>query len=39
VAVWRAGAVAVIGRVALAAAGLLALPGFTSAVVDILGRP
>jgi hypothetical protein len=38
VAAWRAGAMMVIGRVALALAGLLAVPGFTSAVVDILGR-
>jgi hypothetical protein len=29
----------VVGRVALAVAGLVAFPGFASAIVDILGRP
>ena len=29
----------IVGRVALAVAGLVAFPGFASAVVDILGRP
>lgn len=39
VAAWRTRAVVVIGRVVLGVAGLLALPGFASAAVDILGRP
>jgi hypothetical protein len=28
-----------VGRVAMAAVAVVALPGFASAVVDILGRP
>ena len=34
---WRDRRVAAVGRVALVAAGLVALPGFASALVDILG--
>jgi hypothetical protein len=36
-AAWRGRRVAAVGRVALVAAGLVALPGFASALVDILG--
>jgi hypothetical protein len=36
-AAWRDRRVAAVGRVALVAAGLVALPGFASALVDILG--
>jgi hypothetical protein len=38
-AAWRDRRVAAVGRVALVAAGLVALPGFASALVDILGLP
>jgi hypothetical protein len=37
VALWRDRRVVTVGRVALAAVGLAALPGFVSALVDILG--
>jgi hypothetical protein len=39
VAVLHARPVVVVGRVALAVAGLVAFPGFASALVDILGQP
>jgi hypothetical protein len=39
VAAWQAPGLLAVGRVALAMAGLVALPGFVSAVVNILGRP
>jgi hypothetical protein len=39
VAAWRDRRSVMVGRVALAAVAVVALPGFTSAVVDILGRP
>jgi hypothetical protein len=39
VAALHARPLVVVGRVALAVAGLVALPGFASALVDILGRP
>jgi hypothetical protein len=39
VAAWHSRAVVTIGRVALAVAALVAVPGFASALVDILGRP
>jgi hypothetical protein len=39
VAAWRSRPVAAVGRVALAGAALVAVPGFASALVDILGRP
>ncbi len=38
VAAWHARRLVVVGRVALAVAGLMALTGFVSAFVDILGR-
>jgi hypothetical protein len=34
----HAGRLMVVGRVALALVGLVALPGFAEAIVDILGR-
>jgi hypothetical protein len=39
VAAWHSRAVVAVGRVALAVAALVAVPGFASALVDILGRP
>ena len=39
VAAWRSRPVVAVGRVALAVAALVAVPGFASALVDILGRP
>jgi hypothetical protein len=39
VAAWRDRRLVTVGRVALAAVAVVAFPGFTSAVVDILGRP
>jgi hypothetical protein len=39
VAAWRDRRSVMVGRVALAAVAVVALPGFASAVVDILGRP
>jgi hypothetical protein len=39
VAAWRDRRLVTVGRVALAAVAVVALPGFASAVVDILGRP
>jgi hypothetical protein len=39
VTAWRNRRLVTGGRVALAAVALVALPGFVSAVVDILGRP
>jgi hypothetical protein len=39
VAAWRDRRFVTVGRVALAAVAVVALPGFTAAVVDILGRP
>jgi hypothetical protein len=39
VAAWHSRRVAAVGRVALAGAALVAVPGFASALVDILGRP
>jgi hypothetical protein len=38
-AAWRSRRVVTVGRVALTGAAVAALPGFVSAVVDILGRP
>jgi hypothetical protein len=37
VAAWHSRFVVPVGRVALAAAALVAFPGFASAIVDILG--
>jgi hypothetical protein len=39
VAAWHSRPVVAVGRVALAAAVLVAVPGFASALIDILGRP
>jgi hypothetical protein len=39
VAAWRGRRSVTVGRVALAAVAVVALPGFASAVVDIIGRP
>jgi hypothetical protein len=39
VAAWRDRRSVMVGRVAMAAVAVVALPGFASAVVDILGRP
>lgn len=39
VAAWHSRPVAAVGRVALAGAALVAVPGFASALVDILGPP
>src|SRR5215216_994734 len=39
VASWRDRRSVMVGRVALAIVAVVALPGFTSAVIDILGRP
>jgi hypothetical protein len=39
VAAWHSRSVVTIGRVALAVVALVALPGFASSLVDILGRP
>ena len=39
VAAWHSRPVVAVGRVALAVAALVAVPGFASALVDILGRP
>jgi hypothetical protein len=39
VAAWRDPRMVISGRIALVALAVLALPGFASAVVDILGRP
>jgi hypothetical protein len=39
VAAWRDRRLVTVGRVALAAVAVVALPGFASAVVDLLGRP
>jgi hypothetical protein len=39
VASWRDRRSVTVGRVALAIVAVVALPGFTSAVIDILGRP
>jgi hypothetical protein len=39
VAAWRSRPVVAVGRVALAVAALVAVPGFASALVEILGRP
>jgi hypothetical protein len=39
VAAWRERRLVTVGRVALAVVAVVALPGFASAVVDLLGRP
>jgi hypothetical protein len=39
VAAWRDPRLVTVGRLALAAVAVVALPGFASAVVDLLGRP
>jgi hypothetical protein len=39
VAAWRDRRLVTVGRVALAAVAVVALPGFAAAVVDVLGRP
>jgi hypothetical protein len=39
VAAWRGRRLVTVGRVALAVVAVVALPGFASAVVDVLGRP